>query len=105
MKKKGEAAVVDTGPSQNMMEVVRDNKSALGVSHEIQDQILHTVARQMWEKEVEDKFKQKFSTKWSTQYGSKMVTVKPDDRIDDPVLTPKKKRTIHDLRRNELKKI
>ena len=105
MKKKGEPAQPEIVKAKDIMTIVDENKPAMGVSHAIQDKILTDVARQMWEKEVEAKFKQKFSTKWSTQYGPKMVTVKPDDRIDDPVVTPKKKRTIHDLRSQELKRI
>ena len=64
----------------------------------IQDVLITKVAGQMWEKELEQKFKNPYCTQWSVNFSKYLTTVKNDVRKDDGVLTPKKIKEI-DIRR------
>jgi len=65
-------------------------KTSMQVSnHIIDDSILEKVARKAWEKELMQKFKKPFVTKWAMHHGTKMYHFRPEDRLDDDMVTPK----------------
>lgn len=64
--------------------------SHIATDHVLEDCILQDVAQQSWERELVGKFQKRYMVNWSKQYGSHMYYVKPDDKIDDGQVTPKK---------------
>ena len=43
----------------------------------------------MWEKELCETYQKPYTSKWALEQGVKMYHVRPEDRLDDIIITPK----------------
>lgn len=57
--------------------------SVMAISRSIQEGILDTVAQQVWEKELVDKFRTSHAVKSSVLFGPALISCKPDLKDDD----------------------
>jgi hypothetical protein len=88
-----------------VMDQVKSNEQAYAVTHQIQDDILQTVASKMWEKELLQTYKNKYTSNYSMMYGVPLYGHKFDRRGDDKIMTPKRSKTIEQKQKIIIKDI
>ena len=56
----------------------------------VNSEIIENAVKQVWEKEVVNNHLKPYINKWTTGQGVKMYHFRPEDRLDDVNITPKK---------------
>ena len=78
-------------------------QNVFGISeHILGDIILQNVAHDAWQKELTSKFKQPYVCKWATNQSIHMFHIRPDDLLDNALVTPRGMSIEHDTIKSNL---